>query len=315
MRSDREKALAELAARQHQIVTRCQLRGELGLNPSSVDRLVRAGRLVVIRKGVYGIGGCPPDYRGALYAATVGFRVSVASHRAAAKLSRLPGGEALVEVTSPRWRRLRGTKLAGFELAIHESSHLAERDVVEIDGVLRTRVARTLVDLGTSVAMGHLESATLTLAIQDAVRRNLTDLGQLERTCARLAPDVRIGSKAFRVALNRFQPVLAGTESPPEVRVGQALLEAGHRIIPQYELVLGPGWTVRLDFYLPDFHRAVEVNPFSTHGGAQQHQYDIARALRIRRIHGIELINVGDEEIQRGCPELLAVLRTIERAA
>ena len=105
---------------------------------------------------------------------------------------------------------MRGEKLCGFELVVHESLHLCERDVVEIDGIWRTRVARTLVDLGTSVALGHIDGTTVTVAIQDAVRRNLTDLAQLESTFARLAPDIRIGARQFREALDEYQPVLVG---------------------------------------------------------------------------------------------------------
>ncbi len=186
---------------------------------------------------------------------------------------------------------------------------------MELDGIWRTRVPRTLVDLGGSVALGHIDAETLVLAIQDAVRRNLTDIAQLEATFSRLAPHIRIGGRQFREALDHFQPALASTESAPEIRVGRALINAGFQVVPQYELVLSPGWTVRLDLYLPEFHRGVEVNPFCTHGGALQTQYDIARSLRIRRVHGIEISVVGDDEIDNGCPELIALLRTLRRAA
>ncbi|HEY3834438.1 MAG TPA: type IV toxin-antitoxin system AbiEi family antitoxin domain-containing protein [Acidimicrobiia bacterium] len=315
MRTERERRLAALAAGQHQIVTRAQLRQELGLTPAAIDSLVHRGRLVVLRAGVYVLSGCSPDVRGAIYAATVGTRVSAGSHRAAAELWRMPGREPIVEVASPRWRRVRGDAIAGFPLVVHESYHLTARDIVEIDGIWRTRADRTLVDLGASVALGHLELETLVFAVQDAVRRNLTDIAQLEATFARLAPHIRLGAREFRAPLDSFQPVLASVDSPPEVRVGRVLLAAGYRIVPQYELKLGPRWTVRLDFYLPDVHHGVEVSPFSTHGGAKQREYDIARALRVRRLHGIEISVVGDDEIARGCPALISMLHTLPRAA
>ncbi len=304
-----------MAACQHGVVTRDQLLHELALSPNSIKRLVDQHRLRVLRQGVYAVGGAPIELPGALFAASAGRRLSSVSHRSSAWLWRLPGRASVVEVASPRWRRARGSDVAGFELCVHESFHLSERDVVEIDGIPRTRVARTLIDLGTSVALGHIELEVLVLAMQDAVRRGLTDLEQLERTYERLAPEFRIGARAARRALDQFQPALSQTESPPEILVGRALLAAGYEIVPQYELSLSPTWTVRLDFYLSEFHRAVEVNPFSTHGGVRQHQYDIARALRIRTLHGIDISAVGDEEIARGCPELLALLATLRREA
>jgi hypothetical protein len=315
MNAKRERALVQLATQQHQVVTRSQLCVDLRFSSSAIDRLVEVGRLVVLRRGVYALGGCALDVRGALYAATVGSRTSVGSHRAAARLWRLPGGEDLVEIASPRWRRVRGDGLGGYELVVHESLHLSERDAVELDGIWRTRVARTLVDLGASVALGHIDADALVLAVQDGVRRNLTSVEQLEATFARLAPQIRIGGREFRAALDAYEPVLAGTESPPEVKVGRALLRAGFEVVPQYELKLGTNWTVRLDFFLPEFVRGVEVSPFSTHGGRLQKQYDIARTLRIRRVHGIEISEVGDDEIDNGCRELLGLLRTLRAAA
>ncbi|HEY3834334.1 MAG TPA: hypothetical protein VGO03_18730 [Acidimicrobiia bacterium] len=220
-----------------------------------------------------------------------------------------------MEVTSPRWRRLRGETLAGFPLSVHETYHLTDRDVVEVDGIWRTRVDRTLVDLGASVALGHLDVATVTLAIQDAIRRNLTDIPRLETTFARLAQHIRFGAREFREAIDRFQPVLADAESPPEIKVGLALLAAGFKVVPQYELKLSAGWTVRLDFFVPEVNRGVEVSPDCTHGGLVQKRYDAVRALRVRRLHGIESSVVTDEEIDNGCRELLALLHTLRRAA
>lgn len=124
-----------------------------------------------------------------------------------------------------------------------------------------------------------------------------------------------LGAREFREALDRYQTVLENTESRPEIKVGQALLRAGFRVVPQFELKLSSTWTVRIDLYLPEFERGVEVNPDCTHASTVPRQYDIARALRIRRVHGIEIDEVGDDEIDRGCPELIAMLRTLRSQA
>ena len=120
-------------------------------------------------------------------------------------------------------------------------------------------------------------------------------------------------------ALDRFQPVLDDTESTPEIKVGRALLTAGFKVVPQYELKLSLGSTVPENRPLPslDVNRGVEVNPDCTHGGAVQRQYDISRALRIRRLHGIEIDEVSDDEIDLAepVPELIGLLRTLRRTA
>jgi hypothetical protein len=47
-------------------VTRQQLRIEVGIGESTIDRLVAHGRLDPLRRGIYGLAGCPPDLRTAL---------------------------------------------------------------------------------------------------------------------------------------------------------------------------------------------------------------------------------------------------------
>ena len=52
----RHDALAELADRQHGVVSIRQLTGPLGYSRSAVDRAVRAGRLHRLYRGVYAVG-------------------------------------------------------------------------------------------------------------------------------------------------------------------------------------------------------------------------------------------------------------------
>ena len=82
-----------------------------------------------------------------------GGKLSVASFRAAAHSSYLPGGAEIVEITSPRHRRARHTGVIA-----HESRHLTDLDVMYVDNIPVTRTARTINDLGLLIEQGELST-------------------------------------------------------------------------------------------------------------------------------------------------------------
>src|SRR5881227_885438 len=55
-RTGKHDALADLAERQHGVVSIRQLTGPLGYSSSAVDRAVRAGRLRRLYRGVFAVG-------------------------------------------------------------------------------------------------------------------------------------------------------------------------------------------------------------------------------------------------------------------
>ena len=81
----RDRALAELAERQHGVVSRAQL-VTLGFGRRAIDRVVAAGRLHRLHRGVYAVGHRLVGREGRFMAATLATG-GVLSHRSAAVLS------------------------------------------------------------------------------------------------------------------------------------------------------------------------------------------------------------------------------------
>jgi hypothetical protein len=181
-----DAAISALAAGQHGVLRLDQLVA-LGLGERAVHYRTRVGRLHRIHRGVYSLA--PPvllDREARWHAAVLACGNGAAlSHESAGALHGLRWyGGALIDVTVPdRISRQRpGIK-------IHRSTTLAPGDVVIVNGILCTTVARTLFDLADNLNRRNLErafdqaevSGVFDLrAIQDQVDRNRT------RTAAKL---------------------------------------------------------------------------------------------------------------------------------
>jgi predicted transcriptional regulator of viral defense system len=139
----REWRIAQLAGDQHGIVALDQLRG-LGLSAAAVRHRVAVGMLHRVHAGVYAVGHPLLTRDGRYIAAVLACGPGAAlSHRSAAdKIALRPSSRALIDVIS---RRRAGRRRAGIDA--HTSSTLLERDVIVVDAIACTSVARTLLDL------------------------------------------------------------------------------------------------------------------------------------------------------------------------
>jgi very-short-patch-repair endonuclease len=145
-------ALAALAGRQHGVVSLAQLLAA-GLSRRTIERWVQRGWLHRIHRGVYAVGHEGLTLRGRLWAAVLATG-GVLSHQSAAgewDLMRAPGGPVHVTV--------RGEGRSTKGIRVHRSRTLDPfKDVVhDEDGLPRTSVARTLVDLADVLAARQLE--------------------------------------------------------------------------------------------------------------------------------------------------------------
>jgi very-short-patch-repair endonuclease len=149
-----ERAIAALAARQHGVVTRAQLR-LLGLKESAIDRRVAAGRLHRLHRGVYAVGHRVLSRHGRWMAAVLACGGGAAlSHASAAALWELRrAAPARVDVTVPaaggRARR---------PIRVHRVATLRPHEVTIKDGIPVTTPARTILDLAATLQAAHLES-------------------------------------------------------------------------------------------------------------------------------------------------------------
>jgi Transcriptional regulator, AbiEi antitoxin/Protein of unknown function (DUF559) len=145
------------------MVARAQLINA-GVGPDTIDRWIKAGRLIRVHRGVYAVGHVPPSPHARAMAAVLACGPGAAlSHRSAAQLWGLIRHHGPIDVTAPTYRRHKG-------IALHRS-HLEPGDVTTHYGIPTTSPARTLSDLAEV-----LDAASLTRAVNDARVRRLTSL-------------------------------------------------------------------------------------------------------------------------------------------
>jgi hypothetical protein len=252
--------------------------------------------------GVYRMAGAPRTWAGDLLAACwAGGPRAVASHRSAAWLWELPGSSRqFLELTCPRWRR---TKEPG--LVVHETTLWAPEDASQRFGVPVTSVERTLADLASVVSPTSLD-----LALDRALRLDLTDLEKLQRILARLGRRGRPGTQLFRRVIEDRSAATALSESERERLLFHMLRRHGFpRPVPQYEILDETGNLVaRPDFAYPDLKIAIEYESFQEHTGKVALIRDSARRNAVVAL-GWAPIAATAVDLRRGGDQLADALR------
>jgi len=294
--------LVKLAGSQHYLATHDQL-CEFGSSRQIVSRL-GAGMLESVHHSVYRLSGSPDTWQQRLLAACLATSaVSAASFRAAAQMWSLPGGEELVEVTSPRHDR---TQHAG--VRTHESFYLTDLDVTYIDSIPVTRPARIICDFGLLVKRGEMSVETLELAMQEALRRDLVDVGRVWREWERLGGTRRPGGKVVEQMLTRFVAPARKPDTAPEVRLLQLIRMAGlPEPVPQYRVALSSGRWYQLDFAWPEARVFCEFDSYKWHGSRTRYMRTTRRRLELE-CQGWYGVPVTDDELDAGAPLAIAVL-------
>lgn len=293
-----DRALAELAGRQHGRVALWQV-AEIGLKRSAVTRRVAAGRLHRVHPGVYAVGARVETRESACMSAVLACGPgAVLSHRSAAAHwgLRAHAAGAPVDVTVPTGRR--GRYLRG--IAAHHSSTIHPKDVVTVDGIPCTSVARTLLDLADVVDPRALERA-----IEEAERLRLFDGGQVREVLGRATG--RRGAPVLEAVLAAYdEPTLARRELE---RLFYELCEGAgiERPRTQVAIELADGDTVFTDFLWPDAKLVVETDGRETHGTRQAFERDRRRDRRLMML-GYRVVRFTWLDIRRRREE---VIRTV----
>jgi very-short-patch-repair endonuclease len=266
--------VSDILERQHGAISRQQAR-EQGFTDRMIDWRVNRGRWEPVDFGVYRVAGDPETRWQRLMAACLA-GPAVASHRAAGILWNVPSmPEEIVEVTALRHRRRRAS-----DVIWHESYHLADRDVTEIEGIPVTRPVRTFLDLGAVLSAAVLEEV-----LDDGRRRNLLDIPAIWRRLEQLG-DLRPGAMRVRRVLESRVAGDRPSESVLETRFRQLLRNADLPIpTAQFEIRVGSGSIARVDFAYPELSLAIELD------GAAYHSSE--RAKRRDRSRENELVALG----------------------
>lgn len=261
--------MAELAARQHGVVSLTQL-SRLGVEEASVHRRAKAGRLHRVHRGVYAVGhfALSPQARWLAAVLALG-EGAVLSHSSAAALwglIRPLGHEVHVTVPSTGGRnRRQGIRL-------HRTTTLSSACVTVREGIPVTTPARTLEDIS-----GSLPERLVRRAIRQAELAGF-DLGpspEADRTRSEL--------ESMFLALCRRHRL-----PRPEVN---ATLD---------------GLTV--DFLWREPRLVVETDGYRFHSGRVAFEDDRARDLRLKAL-GLDVIRLSYRQVAGEGDRVASVLR------
>jgi hypothetical protein len=265
-----DSAIAAIAEANHGIFADHHLR-ELDVSAGIRKHRLQTGRWEAPYDLVYRISGAPVSWRGNVLAACwAGGTRAVASHRSAAALYEIPGGrEDLIEITCPRWRRARHD-----DVEVHETTALSPRDCTIVEGIPATTVERTIFDLASVCS-----PFTVELAIDNALRRDLTTLDELGVMLRRVGKRGRKGTKLLRSLLAERDPLYAPTESERELMLLRLLREHG---LPEPERQFSVhdnegNFIARPDLVYRDLKIAMEYDSYQHHVGKHPHVRDNRR--------------------------------------
>jgi very-short-patch-repair endonuclease len=246
----------EFAASRHGAMTRSQAARQ-GLSNKVVRRLLRDGVIVEPVPGVLVAVGSPPTWRQRLYVATLASRsAGVAGARSAAALlgadDYRPGP---LELLLPSGRHI---DLDGVVL---RTGPFYDEDVVEVDGIRCTGIARTLCDLGSIDPLPRVR-----LAFEWAWRTG-SSLTWIEQTAARLDHPRRRGPRLLLALVDEARRHGRPTESALEVNV-EAVICSLPGLVRQHVITRGDGtFLARVDFAIPDLKIAIEAHSRERHFG------------------------------------------------
>ena len=169
--------ILEIAARQHGVVSRRQLR-EAGLSRGAIEHRLRTGTLRPVHRGVYRTGPTTPKHQAEAAALLACGDDAVLTHRTAAGILRIipaPRPGEPIDVSGPR--TLRGPQSG---VRIHRVGRLPSDEVERRHGLAIAAAPRTILDLAACLGPYDLERA-----LARAERKELLTLGQVRTIAGR----------------------------------------------------------------------------------------------------------------------------------
>jgi len=254
--------VAELAGRQHGVVTRAQLIG-LGLSRRAVEHRLARGRLHALHRGVYVVGHVAAAAHAGELAAVLacGNDAYLSSHAAGGLLGITRPATPPFDVTVVR--RDPGRR-AG--IRIHVIGGLDPRDVQIVDGIPVTGAARTVLDLAAA-----LDVRDLRWAVEEARIRRLARTRDLEAVLGRYPR--RRGAASLRAVLTSLSATPQLTRSKAERLLLDLIRDA--RLPSPLTNVRLEGWEV--DLLWRTQRLVVEMDGFETHRTREAFERDRRR--------------------------------------
>jgi len=279
----RERALSELAGRQHGRVATVQLLA-LGFTRPALSRRVEQGRLHRVRDGVYAVGhtgGSPASHRWA--AVLAGGAGAVGTHQTAAAawdVSTPSGGAEHITVLPGNGSRSRPG------LRVHRTRLTAD-DITIRDGLPVTTLARTLIDLGDVVSASQVRRAFVR-----AEQLRLIDMDEIGAALERAGR--RRGPAILRGLLRAYDPRWQQTRSGLELRMLDIVRDAA---LPQPEVNAWIAGRWEADLLWRAERLIVEVDGAGIHAVPGARARDAVRDAALRRL-GYRVLRVSEADLE-----------------
>lgn len=270
-----DRNLAGLFEKQHGVITRAQALAA-GLTREAIRHLLRSGRWEVIAPGVYRLVGSPATWEQRVLAEVLAAGpCAAASHHSAAALLGIPGFErrGRPELTTPRPRRHRASSAV-----VHRWRPFPEHHLTVVEGIVTTRVARTLVDLAGAVKPGRTERA-----VDNCLAAGTVTYRALDATFSDLEGRGRWGIAVMRAILAERDELYVAPESELEAEFYRLLGDAGLELpVRQFDAGGDGGWIGRADYAYASRRRLLELDSRRHHSSLLDRQADRERDARLR---------------------------------
>jgi very-short-patch-repair endonuclease len=285
-----QAVMADLASRQHGLVTRAQLL-RTGVTTHEIRRRVRAGALLRVHRGVYRVGHRAPSVEADYLAAALacGPEARLSGPAAAHLLGLLRGRAPAPEVTAPQQRRVAGVRVRraridGPDRALH-------------GGIPVTAVPRTLIDLAADLSLDALARA----CHEAGVRYRMTPAHLADALARR--PRNTPGAPNLRRIVDGDARV---TLSPLERRFLQLLREHGLPL-PRTNR---PAGAYHVDCRWPDRRVTIELDSYRFHHSRHAWEQDRRRE-REARARGDDFRRYTWADVVEQPAQMLAELRRL----
>jgi len=191
---------------------------------------------------------------------------------------------------------------------IRRSNRLTDVDMVEhLDGLRVTTPARTLFDQAASLDLFSLRSMA-----EDALNKELCTVGQLREVATRLAGRGRGGTDLFIRYLDDRPDDQAPAMSELEIRLADALRDAGLPVEQQRKVILPTGRVVFLDLAIERSRLDIEVDHHEWHAGLVETQRDKTRDVQVARLRW-QSLRFTDHDIERRIGAVVASVIEVDR--
>lgn len=265
MEKDAVLLISAEAARHHGVFTReCAL--SAGATSSFISRRVQSGAWLRPLPAVYLVSGSPTTWHRAVVVAVYGSgEGAIASHATAAHLWDMIKRPRVIEVTTPKpWRPPR-------EHVIHRSTDLVPGDLVEVEGIPCSTVARCLVDIGVPWGEGIAARC-----LEEAVRRGLTTDREVATVLHRVARRGRNGVGPMRAILSDRLGWTSLSESALEDEYIR-IMRAAHVELPEPQVnIVKRGGTLisRVDFVYREIRLVIALDGERYHSDSRTFRKD-----------------------------------------